>query len=32
MPGGKLEIVVDAKADFGAWLSGLEAEIRKLES
>jgi hypothetical protein len=32
MPGGKLEIVVDAQADFGTWLLGLEAEIRKLTS
>lgn len=26
-PAGKLEIVVDAQADFDAWLAGLEAEI-----
>lgn len=30
MPNGKLEIVVDAQAEFGSWLAGLEAEIRKL--
>jgi hypothetical protein len=30
MPNGKLEIVVDSQADFEAWASGLEAEIRKL--
>lgn len=29
MTNGKLEIVVDAQADFGSWLAGLEAEIRK---
>jgi len=28
MPGGKIEIVVDA-GDFEAWLPGLEAEIRR---
>ena len=27
MPNGKLEIVVDAQADFDTWLAGLEAEI-----
>ena len=30
MPNGKLEIVVDSQAEFGSWLAGLEAEIRKL--
>ena len=30
MPGGKLEIVVDAAADFEAWLAGLEPELRAL--
>jgi hypothetical protein len=30
MPNGKLEIVVDARADFGSWLAGLEAEIKKV--
>lgn len=30
MPNGKLEIVVDAQADFSAWLAGLEAELRAL--
>ena len=29
-PGGKLEIVVDAEADFEDWLRGLEAAIRRL--
>jgi len=28
MPGGKVEIVVDA-ADFEGWLAGLEGEIRR---
>ena len=28
MPGGKVQIVVDA-GDFEAWLPGLEAEIRR---
>jgi hypothetical protein len=32
MPNGKLEIVVDAQAEFAAWLGGLEPEIRKLSS
>jgi hypothetical protein len=27
LPNGKLEIVVDAQADFDAWLAGLEAAI-----
>ena len=27
---GKLEIVVDAAADFEVWLEGLEPELRKL--
>jgi hypothetical protein len=30
MPNGKIEIVVDSEADFQGFLSGLEAEIRKL--
>ena len=30
MPGGKIEIVVDSEVDFETWLSGLEAEIRKV--
>ena len=30
MPGGKIEIVVDSEADLETWLSGLEAEIRKV--
>lgn len=30
MPNGKLEIVVDAAADFAQWLASLEAEIRKV--
>jgi hypothetical protein len=29
MPNGKIEIVVDAEADFEEWLRGLEGEIRK---
>jgi hypothetical protein len=29
MPGGKIEIVVDAEADFEAWVAALEPEIRK---
>jgi hypothetical protein len=29
MPNGKLEIVVDAEADFPSFLDGLEGEIRK---
>jgi hypothetical protein len=31
LPNGKLEIVVDADADFAVWIAGLEAELRKLE-
>lgn len=31
-PKGKLEIVVDAEADFEAWLSGLEEQIRAVWS
>ncbi len=30
LPGGKIEIVVDAERDFGAFVAGLEAEIRKV--
>ncbi len=30
LPGGKIEIVVDAEQDFGAFVAGLEAEIRKV--
>jgi hypothetical protein len=30
MPGGKIEIVLDSEADLDTWLSGLEAEIRKV--
>jgi hypothetical protein len=30
MKDGKLEIVVDRDRDFEEWISGLEAEIRKL--
>jgi hypothetical protein len=30
MPGGKIEIVVDSEQDFGAFVAGLEAEIRKV--
>ena len=30
MPGGKIEIVVEKEGDFDAWVSGLEAEIRKV--
>ena len=29
MPGGKIEIVVDSEQDFGEFVAGLEAEIRK---
>lgn len=29
MPNGSVEILVDAEADFEAWLAGLEAEVRK---
>jgi hypothetical protein len=29
MPNGRIEIVVDAEADFGTWLAGIEAEIEK---
>jgi hypothetical protein len=32
MPNGKVEIVVDAEADFQRFLEGLEAEIRKATS
>jgi hypothetical protein len=31
-PDGKLEIVVDAEADFATFLAGLEAEIRRAAS
>ena len=31
LPNGKLEIVVDAEADFASWLAALSAELRKLE-
>ena len=31
-PDGKLEIVVDAEADFATFLAGLEAEIRRVAS
>jgi len=30
MPSGKIEIVVDSEGDFQAFLTGLEAEIRKV--
>ena len=30
LPGGKIEIVVDSAQDFGAFVAGLEAEIRKV--
>jgi hypothetical protein len=30
MPNGRIEIVVDSEADFGVWLTQLEAEIRKV--
>jgi hypothetical protein len=30
LPNGKLEIVVDAEADFESWIAGLEAELRRL--
>lgn len=30
LPNGKIEIVVDAQADFDAWLGTLEAELRAL--
>jgi hypothetical protein len=30
MPNGRIEIVVDAQAEFEEWLSGLETEIRKV--
>lgn len=30
LPGGRLEIVVDAAADFAAWLAGLETALRNL--
>jgi len=30
MPNGRIEILVDSEADFEEWLSGLEAEIRKV--
>jgi len=29
-PAGKIEIVVDSGVDFDVWLSGLEAEIRRV--
>ena len=31
MPGGKIEIVVDAEADFEAWLAGLAGELQRLK-
>jgi hypothetical protein len=31
LPNGKIEIVVDAQAELGAWLAGLEALLRGLE-
>lgn len=30
LPNGKLEIVVEAQADFDAWVAGLEEELRKV--
>ncbi len=30
MPNGKIEIVVDAEADFAAFVAGLGSEIRKV--
>ncbi len=30
MPGGKIEIVVDAEADFDAWLATLDGELQRL--
>ena len=30
MPNGKVEIVVDAEAEFDRWLAGLEAEVRRV--
>jgi hypothetical protein len=30
MPNGRIEIVVDADADFDTWLAGLEAEITRV--
>jgi hypothetical protein len=30
MPNGRIEIIVDAQADFDAWVAALEAEIRKV--
>ena len=30
MPGSKIEIVVDSEQDFGEFVAGLEAEIRKV--
>jgi hypothetical protein len=30
MPNGKIEIVVDSEADFPSWVTGLEAELRKV--
>ncbi len=30
MPGGKIEIVVDSDQDFGEFVAGLEAEIRRV--
>jgi hypothetical protein len=32
MPGGKLEIVVDAQKDFADFLAGLESELERLTS
>ena len=31
LPNGKIEIVVDAQAELGGWLAGLEALLRGLE-
>ena len=31
MPGGKIEIVVDAEAEFDAWLAGLTGELQRLK-
>jgi hypothetical protein len=31
LPNGKIEIVVDAQAELGGWLAGLEARLRGLE-
>ena len=30
LPNGKIEIVVDAQAELGGWLLGLEAQLRPL--